>query len=211
VTQLTSFLAVIRGGSVTAAAEQLVVTQPSVSAAVAALSRELGVDLTERAGRGVVPTRAGEAFAPYAFRRARSARPGPPSRPRGRGRGGARVAHRGRDHRSRVHRRSAHQGLLGTAPRRLGDRQRRQPPGRLCQRPRAPRRRGDRRAPARRRRPRGHPVPRQGDRRDHHTERPARRQPRRAPSKPWPSAPGCCANGDREPARWSRTTSPNMG
>jgi DNA-binding transcriptional LysR family regulator len=66
VTQLTSFLAVIRGGSVTAAAEQLVVTQPSVSAAVAALSRELGVDLTERAGRGVVPTRAGEAFAPYA-------------------------------------------------------------------------------------------------------------------------------------------------
>ncbi|MFL5850440.1 MAG: LysR family transcriptional regulator [Solirubrobacteraceae bacterium] len=66
VTQLTSFLAVIRGGSVTAAAEQLVVTQPSVSAAIAALSRELGVDLTERAGRGVVPTRAGEAFAPYA-------------------------------------------------------------------------------------------------------------------------------------------------
>jgi DNA-binding transcriptional LysR family regulator len=66
VTQLTSFLAVIRGGSVTAAAEQLVVTQPSVSAAVAALSRELGVDLTERAGRGIVPTRAGEAFAPYA-------------------------------------------------------------------------------------------------------------------------------------------------
>jgi DNA-binding transcriptional LysR family regulator len=66
VTQLTSFLAVIRGGSVTAAAEQLVVTQPSVSAAVAALSRELGVDMTERAGRGVVPTRAGEAFVPYA-------------------------------------------------------------------------------------------------------------------------------------------------
>jgi LysR family transcriptional regulator, low CO2-responsive transcriptional regulator len=66
VTQLTSFLAVVRGGSVTAAAEELVVTQPSVSAAVAALSRELGVDVTERAGRGVVPTPAGEAFAPYA-------------------------------------------------------------------------------------------------------------------------------------------------
>lgn len=66
VTQLKSFLAVVRGGSVTAAAEQLVVTQPSVSAAVAALSRELGVGLTERAGRGVVPTPAGEAFAPYA-------------------------------------------------------------------------------------------------------------------------------------------------
>lgn len=66
VTQLASFLAVVRGGSVTAAAEQLVVTQPSVSAAVAALSRELGVELIERAGRGVVPTAAGTAFAPYA-------------------------------------------------------------------------------------------------------------------------------------------------
>jgi LysR family transcriptional regulator, low CO2-responsive transcriptional regulator len=66
VTQLRSFLAVVRGGSVTAAAEELVVTQPSVSAAVAALSRELGVDLIQRAGRGVVPTRAGEAFVPYA-------------------------------------------------------------------------------------------------------------------------------------------------
>jgi DNA-binding transcriptional LysR family regulator len=66
VTQLASFLAVVRTGSVTAAADELVVTQPSVSAAVAALSRELGVELTERAGRGIVPTRAGEAFAQYA-------------------------------------------------------------------------------------------------------------------------------------------------
>ena len=39
-TQLTAFLAVIRGGSVTAAAEELVVTQPSVSSALAALGRE---------------------------------------------------------------------------------------------------------------------------------------------------------------------------
>ena len=51
-TQLSAFLAVVRHGSVTAAAEELVVTQPSVSAAVAALERELGVELTERAGRG---------------------------------------------------------------------------------------------------------------------------------------------------------------
>ena len=50
-TQLHAFLAVVRRGSVTAAAEELVVTQPSVSAAVAALERELGVTLTERAGR----------------------------------------------------------------------------------------------------------------------------------------------------------------
>lgn len=65
-TQLTAFLAVFRRGSVTAAAEDLVVTQPSVSAAVAALERELGVKLTERDGRGLKPTAAGRAFAPYA-------------------------------------------------------------------------------------------------------------------------------------------------
>jgi DNA-binding transcriptional LysR family regulator len=66
VTQLTAFLAVIRGGSVTAAADELVVTQPSVSSAVAALSRELGCELFERAGRGIRLTDAGAAFRPYA-------------------------------------------------------------------------------------------------------------------------------------------------
>jgi LysR family transcriptional regulator, low CO2-responsive transcriptional regulator len=65
-TQLIAFLTVVRRGSVTAAAEELVVTQPSVSAAVSALERELGVRLTERAGRTVRPTAAGEAYAPYA-------------------------------------------------------------------------------------------------------------------------------------------------
>jgi len=65
-TQLTAFLAVVRGGSVTAAADALVVTQPSVSAAVAALGRELGCDLFERDGRSIRPTAAGAAFAPYA-------------------------------------------------------------------------------------------------------------------------------------------------
>ncbi len=65
-TQLRSFLAVMRGGSVTAAADELVVTQPSVSAAVAALSRELGTPVTEREGRGIRPTAAGAAFAPFA-------------------------------------------------------------------------------------------------------------------------------------------------
>jgi DNA-binding transcriptional LysR family regulator len=65
-TQLRSFLSVFRTGSVTGAADELVVTQPSVSAAVSALSRELEVDLTERVGRGIRPTAAGEAFAEYA-------------------------------------------------------------------------------------------------------------------------------------------------
>src|SRR6185436_3237367 len=66
VTQLATFLAVAREGSVSAAAEKLHVTQPSISAAVSALSRELGVELTERVGRGIALTPAGEAFRPYA-------------------------------------------------------------------------------------------------------------------------------------------------
>jgi LysR family transcriptional regulator, low CO2-responsive transcriptional regulator len=65
-TQLRSFLAVVRTGSVSAAAVELVVTQPSVSAAVGALARELGVELLERDGRGVRPTPAGLEFAAYA-------------------------------------------------------------------------------------------------------------------------------------------------
>jgi LysR family transcriptional regulator, low CO2-responsive transcriptional regulator len=65
-TQLHAFLALVRRGSVTAAAEELFVTQPSVSAAIAALEREVGVPLTERAGRTLRPTAAGEAYAPYA-------------------------------------------------------------------------------------------------------------------------------------------------
>lgn len=64
--QLTTFLAVARAGSVTGAAEALVVTQPSVSAAVSALSREVGVELTERVGRNIRLTRAGQEFLPFA-------------------------------------------------------------------------------------------------------------------------------------------------
>ncbi|MDQ3644568.1 MAG: LysR family transcriptional regulator [Actinomycetota bacterium] len=65
-TQLRSFLAVVHSGSVTGAADELVVTQPSVSAAVSALSAEVGAALTEREGRGVRATPAGRAFATYA-------------------------------------------------------------------------------------------------------------------------------------------------
>jgi DNA-binding transcriptional LysR family regulator len=66
VTQLVAFLTVARRGSVTAAAKELVVTQPSVSAAINALERELGVTLMERNGRNLQPTRAGDAYVPYA-------------------------------------------------------------------------------------------------------------------------------------------------
>jgi DNA-binding transcriptional LysR family regulator len=66
ITQLNAFLAVVRGGSITAAADELVVTQPSVSSALAALGRELGCQLFERSGRGIRLTEAGSAFAPFA-------------------------------------------------------------------------------------------------------------------------------------------------
>jgi LysR family transcriptional regulator, low CO2-responsive transcriptional regulator len=67
ITQLRAFIAVVEGGSVTAAADELVVTQPSVSSALAALARELGCELFERSGRGIQLTDAGRAFAPYAI------------------------------------------------------------------------------------------------------------------------------------------------
>lgn len=66
--QLRTFLTVAATGSVRAAAEQLVVTQPAVSSALAALQRELGVALVEREGRGLRVTPAGEEFAGYARR-----------------------------------------------------------------------------------------------------------------------------------------------
>ena len=50
----------------TAAADELVVTQPSVSSALAALGRELDCELFERAGRGIRLTAAGAAYVPYA-------------------------------------------------------------------------------------------------------------------------------------------------
>jgi LysR family transcriptional regulator, low CO2-responsive transcriptional regulator len=64
--QLRTFLAVVQAGSIRGAATALVVTEPSVSAAITALSRELGVPLTERVGRGIRLTEAGRAFAQYA-------------------------------------------------------------------------------------------------------------------------------------------------
>jgi len=65
-TQLRAFLAVAHDGSVQGAATHLFVSQPSVSAALAALEREVGVDLLERHGRGIRLTAAGEAYVPYA-------------------------------------------------------------------------------------------------------------------------------------------------
>lgn len=61
--QLHTFVVVAETGSVRQAAERLVVSQPAVSAAIAALQREVGVALVARQGRGVVMTPAGERYA----------------------------------------------------------------------------------------------------------------------------------------------------
>jgi len=64
--QLRTFVEVATSGSVIEAARTLLVSPPAVSAAVGSIERELGVDLVERAGRGLVVTPAGMVFARYA-------------------------------------------------------------------------------------------------------------------------------------------------
>ncbi len=66
--RLRAVVALADTGSVRAAAARLVVTESTVSAAVSALAREVGVDLVERDGRGVRLTAAGARYATYARR-----------------------------------------------------------------------------------------------------------------------------------------------
>ena len=60
--QLEEFAAVVEEGSFTRAAVRLYVSQPSLSAQIARLERELGVRLLVREARGVAPTEAGRVF-----------------------------------------------------------------------------------------------------------------------------------------------------
>jgi DNA-binding transcriptional LysR family regulator len=60
--RLEYFLAVVEHGQVTSAASSLRVAQPSLSQAIKALERDLGVDLFTREGRTLRPTRAGRAL-----------------------------------------------------------------------------------------------------------------------------------------------------
>jgi DNA-binding transcriptional LysR family regulator len=66
--QLRCFSAAFELGSFTAAAEALRVSQPAVAEQIRKLEQALGVDLFIRAGRGVVATDAGRAFAEHAAR-----------------------------------------------------------------------------------------------------------------------------------------------
>ena len=66
--QLRCFCAAAELGLFTAGAEALHVSQPAVADQVRRLERALGAALFVRAGRGVVPTGAGQAFAEHAFR-----------------------------------------------------------------------------------------------------------------------------------------------
>jgi LysR family transcriptional regulator, carnitine catabolism transcriptional activator len=56
------FLAIVDEGSVTAAAERLVIAQPSLSQALRSFEGELGVDLFHRTGRGLTLSSAGAAL-----------------------------------------------------------------------------------------------------------------------------------------------------
>jgi len=66
--RLRALVAVADSGSVRAAARRLTVTEPAVSAALAALAREVKASLVERDGRGLRLTAAGAAYAAYARR-----------------------------------------------------------------------------------------------------------------------------------------------
>jgi DNA-binding transcriptional LysR family regulator len=66
--QLRTFVEIAGSGSVRAAAERLVVSQPAVSAALATLQREVGAPLFEREGRGLRLTESGKTLERYARR-----------------------------------------------------------------------------------------------------------------------------------------------
>jgi DNA-binding transcriptional LysR family regulator len=66
--QLTYFLAAARRGSFSAAAQSLLMAQPSLSDQVRRLEAELGVPLFVRAGRGLELTDAGRLLLPHAER-----------------------------------------------------------------------------------------------------------------------------------------------
>ncbi|GAA1509574.1 LysR family transcriptional regulator [Nocardioides humi] len=63
--RMRTFVTVADTGSIRAAAEQLHVTEPAVSAAVGHIERHLGVELLSREGRGIRLTQSGHTYARY--------------------------------------------------------------------------------------------------------------------------------------------------
>jgi DNA-binding transcriptional LysR family regulator len=70
--QIRCFCAALELGSFTAAGEAMRVSQPAVAEQIRKLEQALGTDLFVRAGRGVVATDAGRAFAQHAARSLRA-------------------------------------------------------------------------------------------------------------------------------------------
>lgn len=64
-TRMRTFLAVVDQGSVRGAAAQLHVTEPAVSAALAHINKQLGIDLFAKAGRGIRLTDPGLVYSEY--------------------------------------------------------------------------------------------------------------------------------------------------
>jgi LysR family cyn operon transcriptional activator len=65
---LRYFLSIVKLGSFTKAAEELSVTQPTLSHQIRQLEEELGCELLDRTSRNVRLTNAGEIFANFAGR-----------------------------------------------------------------------------------------------------------------------------------------------
>src|SRR5207245_4412989 len=70
--QVEGFLEVARRGSVSRAAEALFITQPTLTARLHGLERELGARLFVRTPRGMRLTEAGRAWVPFAQRAMRA-------------------------------------------------------------------------------------------------------------------------------------------
>jgi LysR family transcriptional regulator, low CO2-responsive transcriptional regulator len=64
-TRMSTFLAVVDQGSVRGAAAQLHITEPAVSAAIAHINKQLGVELFAKVGRGIRVTDAGLVYSGY--------------------------------------------------------------------------------------------------------------------------------------------------
>ena len=76
ITQIDAFLLATRLGSFRRAAEELHISQPSLSARVQTLEQDLGTPLFHRMGRGVRLTEMGKVFVPYAERAIETLRKG---------------------------------------------------------------------------------------------------------------------------------------